>query len=169
MAINVEIKAKLSDYESVAKKAEELAGSEGELIHQHDVFFLTPQGRLKLRRFSSGMGQLIYYEREDKEGPKPSSYQIVGTDDPDGLQKLLSSAYGVLGEVVKERYLYLLGRTRIHLDKVERLGHYLELEVVLPEGSSVEEGVAEAESIMKELGLSDDDLVKGAYLDLLTS
>lgn len=169
MAINVEIKAKLKDFDQVRNKAKEIADTEGETIHQHDVFFNTPQGRLKLRRFPSGMGQLIYYEREDTEGPKPSSYQIVGTDDPEGLQKLLTAAYGLLGEVIKERLLYLKGRTRIHLDKVERLGEYLELEVVLRADSSLEEGVAEAEEIMKELGLSQEDLVKGAYLDLLTS
>ena len=169
MAINVEIKAKLKDFEQVESRAKEIADTEGEKIYQHDVFFLTPKGRLKLRRFPSGMGQLIYYEREDTEGPKPSNYQIVGTDDPEGLQKLLSAAYGILGEVIKERLLYLKGRTRIHLDRVEQLGDYLELEVVLPAGSAVEDGVAEAKGIMEELGLLQEDLVKGAYLDLLTS
>ena len=63
--------------------------------------------------------------------------------------------------------MYLVGRTRVHLDRVEGLGHFLELEVVRREGEPSEPGVAEADRLMARLGISADQLIAGAYVDLL--
>jgi adenylate cyclase class IV len=51
-ARNVEIKAKIDNKEEFERKlliAKELSGSDGTLIIQHDVFFNSANGRLKLR------------------------------------------------------------------------------------------------------------------------
>ncbi|MBN3321162.1 JIP2 protein, partial [Atractosteus spatula] len=77
----------------------------------------------------NGTGQLIFYERPDVVGPKLSNYSISVTNDPDGLKKVLSDALGVKGTVKKERHLYMVGQTRVHVDAVEGLGHFMELEV----------------------------------------
>jgi predicted adenylyl cyclase CyaB len=77
-------------------------------------------------------------------------------------------AYGEIGRVRKHRTLYMVGRTRVHLDQVEGLGHFLELEVVLADGDTVEAGVQEARRIMAGLGVQSSQLVEGAYLDLLS-
>jgi predicted adenylyl cyclase CyaB len=79
----------------------------------------------------------------------------------------LSRAWGTAGRVLKKRRLYLAGSTRIHLDRVDRLGHFLELEVVLEATQSVADGEAEAQRIMAALGVEERDLVSGAYVDLL--
>uniref|UniRef100_A0A4W6D061 Si:ch211-156b7.4 n=2 Tax=Lates calcarifer TaxID=8187 RepID=A0A4W6D061_LATCA len=129
MPSNVEIKAKVSDPTEFAEKAARLSQSEGTIIRQHDTFFNCGHGRLKLRDFMNGSGQLIFYERPDTDGPKLSRYSISPTNDPTSLQTVLSDALGVKGEVRKERRLFLIGQTRVHLDTVEGLGHYMELEV----------------------------------------
>uniref|UniRef100_A0A3P9CU81 Si:ch211-156b7.4 n=1 Tax=Maylandia zebra TaxID=106582 RepID=A0A3P9CU81_9CICH len=157
MPSNVEIKAKVSDLTQFAQKAAELSQSEGTIIRQHDTFFSCSQGRLKLRDFMNGSGQLIFYERPDTDGPKLSRYSITPTSDPQSLQVVLSEALGVKGEVKKERRLFLIGQTRVHLDTVEGLGHYMELEVSKPV----------AEDLMEKLGVSKESLVTGAYMDLL--
>ncbi|PKU28596.1 c-jun-amino-terminal kinase-interacting protein 2 [Limosa lapponica baueri] len=82
-------------------------------------------------------------------------------------QAVLGQALGVLGVVRKERLLYLVGQTRVHLDSVEGLGDFLELEVVLTEEQTVEDGERVAQQLMKELGIEEQDLISGAYLDLL--
>jgi len=63
--------------------------------------------------------------------------------------------------------LFLVDRTRIHLDRVEDLGHFLELEVVLSDGETVEAGEAIAHDLMGKLGISSTQLIEGAYVDLL--
>ncbi|XP_028305982.1 uncharacterized protein LOC114465273 isoform X2 [Gouania willdenowi] len=159
MPSNVEIKATIKDVTQFAQKAAELSQSQGTVIRQLDTFFNCNSGRLKLRDFMDGSGQLIYYVRPDTEGPKLSQYSISPTNEPQSLQTVLSDALGVKGQVKKERRLFLIGQTRVHLDEVDGLGHYMELEVVMRAEQSVEEG--------QQLGVSKDSLVEGAYVDLL--
>uniref|UniRef100_A0A3Q2PHK4 Si:ch211-156b7.4 n=1 Tax=Fundulus heteroclitus TaxID=8078 RepID=A0A3Q2PHK4_FUNHE len=160
MPSNVEIKAKVSDPEELAKKAAQLSQSEGTIIRQHDTFFNCSGGRLKLRDFMNGSGQLIFYERPDTDGPKLSRYSISPTSDPPSLKAVLSDALGVKGEVRKERRLFLIGQTRVHLDTVEGLGHFMELEVSAHR-------IPVAVGLMEQLGVFEESLVTGAYMDLI--
>ncbi len=64
--------------------------------------------------------------------------------------------------------LPVVGRSRIHLDRVKGLGDFLELEVVLRDGESTESGVAEASVLMARLGIPQESLIDGAYVDLLS-
>ena len=80
---------------------------------------------------------------------------------------MLNLAYGQAGRVRKTRTLFLAGRTRIHLDRVQGLGDFLELEVVLGEGESVEAGTEVAWDLLSRLDVSKERLVEGAYVDLL--
>ena len=167
MARNVEIKAHLSDYGDTARRARELSRSEPVVIEQEDVFFPCPSGRLKLRILGPERGELIFYQRPDQEGPKTSHYSLAPTSDPAGMRNVLAAAYGEKAVVRKIRHLYLVGRTRIHLDRVEGLGDFLELEVVLAGEDETGDGEAEAHVLMKQLGISRADLVPDAYVDLL--
>ena len=166
MSSNVEIKARVADPEPLAARTEALAGRPCEVIHQEDVFFGTKRGRLKLRILSPGRGELIYYEREDAAGPSRCDYRIVPTERPDAMREVLSAALEVRGVVRKERRLWLVGQTRIHLDRVEGLGDFVELEVVLREDQTVAEGESIARDLMAMLGVAEGDLVAGAYIDL---
>lgn len=167
MPSNIEIKAYARNFDEVRRRAEALSDSPVEVISQEDTFFNTSQGRLKLRVLSANRGQLIYYTRPDQEGPKPSDYSISLTSDPENLKHVLELAYGIRGVVRKTRYLYLVGQTRVHLDDVEGLGKFMELEVVLRPGQSDAEGQAVAEDLMTRLKVDKSDLLEGAYMDLL--
>lgn len=138
------------------------------LIAQDDTFFRCDTGRLKLRAFSAAKGELIYYRRANEQGPKESFYVLSPTDSPDTLRECLSLAHGQVGRVIKQRTLYLVGRTRVHLDRVQGLGDFLELEVVLADGETVEAGVQEAHALMAQLGVAPEQLIDTAYVDLLT-
>jgi predicted adenylyl cyclase CyaB len=164
---NIEIKARIQDFPEIQSRAEKLSDTPVQVVPQEDIFFNTPQGRLKLRMLSEGQGQLIYYTRPDREGPKRSDYHIYPTSDPENLKRILAKVYGIRGVVRKTRYLYLVGQTRVHLDDVEGLGKFLELEVVMQGGQSDAEGQAIAEALMASLGVERGDLLEGAYMDLL--
>lgn len=166
MARNIEIKAHIESVESLAPRAAAIA-SEGPIeVVQDDTFFRCDTGRLKLRAFSSDNGELIFYRRVNQQGPKESFYLRSPTSAPETLRDSLSLAYGQVGRVRKHRTMFLVGRTRIHLDRVEGLGHFLELEVVLADGEPSEVGVREAHELMEKLGVRPSQLVEGAYVDL---
>lgn len=167
MPANVEIKARLRDRAGVQTRAEALATEPVRVIGQEDIFFRTPKGRLKLRVFDERAGELIYYERPDQAGPKLSDYRIAPTLEPRKLQETLRMALGLRGVVKKERTLVLVDQTRVHLDRVEGLGDFMELEVVLKPGQSTADGQRIAEDLMAKLGIQGSDLIEGAYLDLI--
>lgn len=164
---NIEIKARVSDPDQVEKIAEKLSGKAPRIIIQEDVFFIVPKGRLKLRKFSPEEGELIFYERENSIQPKESHYQQSKTIDVKTLEEVLAKALGIRGVVRKIRKLFIVDQTRIHLDSVDHLGNFLELEVVMSPAQSLEEGVHIASSLMAKLGIDEADLIDCAYIDLL--
>ena len=167
MGRNVEIKARVRDPGAVRRAAEQLADDGPLELVQEDTFFPCPDARLKLRKLGEAEGELIWYSRPDAEGPKESKYERFPTEAPDHLRDLLARALGVRGIVRKRRTLLMSGRTRIHLDAVEGLGDYMELEVVLADGETLRDGEREARNLMRQLGIEDRDLLEGAYIDLL--
>jgi predicted adenylyl cyclase CyaB len=168
MPANVEIKARIASVESLLPLAQALSDDKHlQRIHQDDTFFAVPHGRLKLRVFGDGSGELIHYHRPDATGPKLSDYVLVPVAEPDSLRDALARACGLVGRVRKHRILVLVGPTRIHLDQVEGLGDFLELEVTLKDGQTEAEGTAIAHDLMARLGVQPQQLLEGAYLDLL--
>ncbi len=167
MPSNIEIKARVSDPARKRELAASLADIPPTVLQQTDTFFPGARGRLKLRQLSPTHGELISYHRADVAGTKQSRYLISRTDDPAALREVLADAYGTGTVVTKTRLLYLVGQTRIHLDEVTGLGSFLELEVVLANGQSPDEGHRIAREIMAALEVGEEDLLTGAYADML--
>lgn len=169
MARNIEIKARIASVESLLPRACAVAGGEPERIEQDDTFFAVPHGRLKLRQFADGRAELIHYHRADSTDAKASDYVRVPVPDAAALREALVRGCGLVGRVRKTRWLLLAEQTRIHLDRVEGLGDFMELEVVLRDDQADAEGAAIAEALMRELGLERAERLAGAYLDLLAA
>ena len=167
MSRNIEIKARIESVESLLPLVAKIADHGPTEILQNDTFFYCPNGRLKLRTFSDHEGQLIFYKRPDISGPKESSYIVSPTTSPDTLRHMLTLAYGKWGWVRKHRTLFLVERTRVHLDKVEGLGAFLELEVVLEEGEPSEAGVSVVYELLEKFAISHHQLIEESYVDLL--
>ena len=167
MARNIEIKARIENVALLVPRVAELASTGPLEIAQDDTFFHCDNGRLKLRAFSTDAGELIFYKRVNQPGPKESFYLRTPTTSPETLRESLSLAYGQIGRIRKYRTLFLVGRTRVHLDRVEGLGHFLELEVALVDDELPEQGVREADDLMGKLGIQPEQLIEGAYLDLM--
>lgn len=126
-----------------------------------------PRGRLKLRETAGAEAQLIAYERADLAGQKESRYRLVAVPDPEELREALASVLGIRVVVAKERRLFLHQGVRIHLDRVEGLGAFIELEGVA-EG---EEDLLRFEHLLtdlrREFTIEDNDLLASSYSDLL--
>jgi len=165
---NIEIKTKVAELADVRKVVEQLADMGPIVLEQEDTFFHCPSGRLKLRCFGdSRPAELIFYRRENAAGPKECHYIIHRTSDPQGLLAVLSAGLEVRAVIRKRRTLYLVGPTRVHLDEVDGLGDFVELEVVLEPGQEASDGVRIARDLMARLGIVSDQLIEKAYVDLL--
>ncbi len=169
MGRNVEIKARLSDadWERVWQWGEQHTTEPHQVLQQTDTFFPTTVDRLKLREFADGSAELIGYTRSDQQEPTESGYTRTPIPDPEGFLQAMRTTVGIRGVVRKRRDLFMIGPTRVHLDRVERLGKFLELEVVLQPEQTFEQGRVVAESLLKQLELDPDRLVSTAYIDLL--
>jgi predicted adenylyl cyclase CyaB len=169
MPENIEIKARAKDFSRQCQLAQQASGSSGEIILQEDTFFDVARGRLKLRILSASQGELIYYERIDVAVPRKSEYYVAQSSTPKSLETVLCATLHVRGTVKKRRTLYKAGQTRIHMDEVEGLGCFIELEVVLERGQDEAEGMRIAREFMDRLEIAEEDLLAQAYVDLLMS
>jgi predicted adenylyl cyclase CyaB len=167
MSRNVEIKAVLRDRDAIIAAAARRSDGVPEIISQHDFFFRCGEGRLKLRMFEPDCGELIQYDREDIASARCSRYQVAYTSTPEILLDILTRTLGRTGEVKKTRILFKIGQTRVHIDTVEGLGDFLELEVVLRPEQTEADGRRIAESLLAELGAEKSQFVAEAYVDLL--
>ena len=169
MACNIEIKARARDFEAQQAKAKALTAGEGQYFSQYDTFFSVSHGRLKLREFSDGTGELIYYQRNNTLGPRPSHYSISKTMNPTSLKEIIARFLPVSGRVIKDRWLYLDGPTRIHFDRVRGLGEFIELEVAVDRSQHApSDGEQVANDWMEKLQISVEDLSAEAYIDLIS-
>lgn len=164
---NIEIKARATNFRHQTMLAEQLGDSDCQRLTQEDTFFQVPAGRLKLREFGHETGELIQYNRDDALEPTESRYLLCPTDCPATLKEALTNALGVRAVVRKERTVHFVGQTRIHLDDVEGLGQFIELEVVLEPDQTTEYGTEIAEDLMQKLEIRKQDLIETAYVDLI--
>lgn len=165
---NLEIKARCADLDAVRARARPLATRWVGVDRQVDTYFRTARGRLKLRESSLSGGQLVPYLRPDLQGPRRSDYLVVPVEEVEALRALLSELLGVHRVVRKEREIALADNVRIHLDRVEDLGTFVELEAVFEGGPEVEAAERrKVDGLMEALGLRGEDLVAGSYETLL--
>lgn len=167
MHLNVEIKAKCSDPERVRKILESQNAEYQGIDHQIDTYFRVLNGRLKLRE-GNIENALIFYERSDQEGPKDSKIVLYSSSPGSSLKDALMGACGVLVVIDKQRHIYFIGNVKFHVDLVEDLGSFCEIEAIDKTGDIGRDILLrQCQDYMKLLGIEESDLVSCSYSDLL--
>jgi predicted adenylyl cyclase CyaB len=161
---NVELKASDPNPERSQELCRKLGAADHNIIWQRDTYFNVTHGRLKLREKSAGKTELIQYERADRPEERESSYRVFELEDGDALREVLVAALGLYGVVEKRRHLFLWQQVRIHLDEVEGLGHFVELEAVAPAHSDLSREYQQVAFLRRELGITDERLCATGYL-----
>ena len=167
MPRNVEFKLKVTCLDQVRRRLAALSNQDPLEIKQEDIFFDVPGRRVKLRITSPGKAELISYRRPDTSGPRVSCYTRKPQADPTAAKSKLTKQFKIRGIVKKHRTVYLINNTRIHLDDVEGLGTFIELEVFLGERLTVQNGITIAKDMVNKLGIEGARPVAEAYIDLL--
>jgi homotetrameric cytidine deaminase len=164
---NIELKARDPDPGRTLELALELGTEDRGEISQRDTYFMAARGRLKLREQDPGPAELIQYRRPDGIGAHTSEYRRLPVGEAEALREALDAAHRTLVVVSKRRRLLIWEGVRIHLDEVEGLGSFVELEAVAAERSDLSEEHAKVERLRAELRIADADLEAQGYSDLL--
>ncbi len=165
--LNIEIKARCAHPEVIrdllkSQKAD-FRGKE----RQTDTYFRVSSGRLKLRE-GQQENHLIFYDRENRAGPKKSRVILLNPGHPPTLKEILTRALGVLAVVEKEREIYFIDNVKFHIDTVKDLGTFVEIEASDWGGRVKEEKLWEqCRFFLGLFGLSPEDGVAESYSDLL--
>lgn len=166
---NIELKARDADPARSLAVCRRIEATDGGLLEQRDTYFQVQPGRLKLRGHVGGPSQLIFYRRADVRVARFSDYRLVEVGDAEETLGLLDEALGTLAVVTKRRRLFLWRGVRIHLDDVEALGRFVELEGVVAEGRTDAEMRRCVQYLSRQLEIGSASLVSGSYLDLMTT
>lgn len=165
--LNIEIKAKCNNHiiirEILKSKKADFKG----IDHQIDTYFKTNFGRLKLRE-GNIENFLIFYEREDKEGPKQSNVILFKSDPASTLKEILLKSIGPSVIVDKQREIYFIQNVKFHIDTVKNLGIFIEIEAIDENNSIGKEKLLEqCQSYLDLFGIKKKDLISVSYSDLL--
>jgi adenylate cyclase class 2 len=143
MRANLEVKFKVRDLKKLRQRVNSF-GRRSFNGSQVDTYFNLPRARLKLRETKAG-AELIFYERPNRPGARRSFYTTTTVKEPRQVKRRLSRLLGVQGVVEKRREVYVYRGGRIHLDKVKRIGTFLEIEIPIHRNST------RARELMREL------------------
>ena len=165
--LNVEIKASCSNPEFIRNylftKNAKFIGTD----RQIDTYFNVTNGRLKLRE---GVieNNLIFYERNNQPGPKSSFFNLIKISDPNGLKEVLKNSIGIKMIVTKKREIYYIGNIKFHIDEVDELGSFVEIEAgnILVDLTELEL-TEQCNFYLKEFGIKTKDLIAESYSDML--
>ncbi len=165
--LNIEIKAHCRHPERVRRVLQEAGAVFRGTDEQMDVYFRVPKGRLKLRQ-GTIENALIFYERPNEAGPKRSDVFLYPASDSGLLREVLEKALGILAVVSKKREIYFLGNIKFHIDRVEGLGDFAEIEAMDTGGSGDCETLRrQCEDFMKRFGIETNDLLERSYSDMV--
>jgi homotetrameric cytidine deaminase len=162
---NIELKAFDPDPERSLAVVLGLGARDRGVIRQRDTYFRVNSGRLKLREEEPGGATLVQYDRVDSDEARESRYRLIPVDDPGELCRALESSLGVLAIVEKERHLLLWQNVRIHLDRVDGLGDFLELEGVATADSDLAEELDRVARLTEALDLVPERMLRNSYSD----
>lgn len=165
--INIEIKAQTHRQAAIRQFLLEAGAVYTGLDQQTDTYFNTLHGRLKLRE-GTIENNLIFYDRNNQAGPKQSHFELVPIPDAPKLKSVLTTAYGIKVIVAKKREIYYIENVKFHLDQVDGLGEFVEIEagnILAP--LTVAELQLQCETYMNAFGIQKEDLIAVSYSDML--
>jgi len=165
--INIEIKARSENPEAIhellTQQLAEFLGTD----NQTDTYFKTTKGRLKLRE-GNIENALIHYYRSDKAGPKRSDVTMYKTVNSAELKEVLRSALEVIAVVTKRRSIYFIDNVKFHVDEVQELGNFVEIEAIDKDGSIGEEKLHEqCQYYLNLFRIREEDLIEVSYSDMV--
>jgi predicted adenylyl cyclase CyaB len=173
MAYEVELKAHLNQPEEVEARAAQLGQFAGETLKE-DIYFrrrgetaLLPADRFRLRR-ESGRAVVTFKHLVEAEGVEVNREVEFEVDDAHAFFQF-ADRFGFEPFVVKRKQsrVYQIERARAEFNRVEHLGHFIEIEILCDEEAFVPVARTEIARLFTRLGLNSADLEPRRYIELI--
>jgi adenylate cyclase, class 2 len=165
--LNVEIKARCTNSNRIEAFLKNQNARFVGIDHQIDTYFNTPNGRLKLRE-GNIENALIYYNRNNQAGPKQSDIILHPVTEGVSLKEILTQTLGVKVVVDKKRKIYFIENVKFHIDKVEGLGSFVEIEAIDANGEyGYDKLLEQCNLYIQLLKIREEDLLTDSYSDML--
>lgn len=167
--LNIEIKAHCHDPERIRQLLKQRKAIFKGKDHQIDTYFKCKHGRLKLREGNIER-HLIHYDRENSSGPKKSIVTLYRLQPNSILKEILTKSLGVLIVVDKKREIYYINNVKFHIDKVQGLGSFIEIEAIDNTGDIGQSQLQQqCEKYIQLFGVQSEDLIDCSYSDMLSN
>ena len=165
--LNIEIKAKCSDPTFIRKILTQRNAMLKGTDNQKDTYFKVAYGRLKMREGNIEYS-LVHYDREDISGPKRSEVLYYHPRKEDLVKQQLIKAIGTLVIVNKKREIYYIDNIKFHIDEVEDLGSFVEIEAIDKTGDiGADKLYEQCKDYLSLFQIDDKDLIDNSYSDML--
>ena len=163
----IEIKLKVKDIEGLEQKLEKAGCKFSKPIRQHDVIYLSKtssdefgkarEGHIAMRiRHEDNVSKITLKQQRSHEMDN-IEYETEVKDPKEIHNILLTLGWNPGVEVKKIRKKAKMGDYEICLDRVERLGNYIELEKITHENDDPDKVKKELFEAIKPFGLSERD------------
>ena len=165
--INIEIKARTTQAASIRQFLLDNKAEYKGTDLQTDTYFHIPNGRLKLRQ-GNIENNLIWYQRTNQAAAKQSDFLLTPVPDSDSLKQVLTNALGIKVTVVKKREIYFINNVKFHLDELDQLGSFVEIEASNKNDDiPVEELKKQCAYYQQAFNIKEEDLLQYSYSDML--
>lgn len=171
---NIEYKAELRDPDLARAIAKEIGAYQVVRVQQTDTYFRVTTGRVKKREATAidravavpEPVEFIVYDRADRVDTRVSDFSVLS--EREFRERFGQADLPVWLTVSKTRELWMWKSVRIHLDKVDHLGWFFELESLVARDDLEPEATQYAEHLRATFLPALGEPVSTSYSDLLS-
>ena len=175
--IEVEVKAKIDNFEDMEKKLNEIGAKKSKKEFQEDIYFNSPvvdfsktDEALRIRTTRENADEKIFITYKGPKIDKKSKTRKeieMGIADSEKCSDIFEAiGFKKVRSVKKNRQYYSYENFEISLDDVEGLDPYMEIEIALDDGSDYNEAQDSIFKLFEKLGVT-DGFERTSYLELL--
>lgn len=133
---------------------------------QTDTFYEVDAGKLKHRQ-GNIENVLMHYNRQQCGSAKKTEVLLYLKNPSAATIDQICSGKQVLAQVKKLRKIFFIENVKFHIDQLDGLGHFIEIEAIDLEGALGIEILQQQCSFYKELlQIADEDLINDSYIDI---
>ena len=175
--IEVEVKAKISSFSEMEEKLDSIGATKSKHEFQEDIYFNSPivdfadtDEALRIRETSTDTEHNLFITYKGPKIDKKSKTREeieMEIEDKDKCRRIFKHlGFIEAREVIKDREIFKYKNYELSLDHVKGLGPYMEIEILVKDGTDYNDAQNGLFDLFNKLGIN-DGFERTSYLELL--